>query len=162
MSYRNGPKYLETGAKARTLYIDEGKPLSDISRLTGVSEVTLRKWRDAEKWDDLRKTRIASSVNVSDKIQATLAVLVSEMELLATAGDTGERLMTLIDRISKLNGVLQRVDRSVDFLGISKEVLDVILGVLAKSDAELARRFDQHLDRINRDLIDRYREIRAR
>lgn len=162
MSYQNGPKYQVSGSKARTLYVDDGKPLSEIADLTGVSEVTLRKWRDAEKWDDLRKTRIASSANVSDKIQATLAVLVTEMERDASAGDTGERLMTLIDRISKLNGVLHRVDRSVDFLGISKEVLDVVLGVLAKHDTDLARRFDQHLDRINRELIERYKEIRSR
>jgi len=83
---------------AYQLFVEEGKSLKDIAAQIGVSEKSLYRWKEEDKWDDDRKTL---QLTGSTALKSTLIIAVKKMEEMATSGDIDPKAADAIVKIIK-------------------------------------------------------------
>lgn len=109
-------KYGKYGAQAEQFYV-HGKTLAEIRQITGVSEVSLSRWKAEYGWDEKRKryraTGAGSALVLEDAINQILIRIENDG---LSDGDA--------DDVAKLGRVLRDLKKSDDIYAMTTIVMD--------------------------------------
>lgn len=144
----NGNKYGEHGEEAERLYVEEGMGLSQISERLGVSEVTLRKWREFGDWNKQRNERRVKTKSARARMLDVVNARLTHLSGLNVADIRSPE----IDEMSKLNKILQANTDPAELAGIAIKTLmkftEHVKGTDEKLAAALAPLAAEFLDEI--------------
>lgn len=87
---------IEAQAKAQDLFLNKELAQNEIARIVGVTEKTIGKWKKEYGWQELRKARKTTRVNVLLKLDELL------LELLENGG-TADQIAKIAASIEKLS-----------------------------------------------------------
>lgn len=139
----------EMRARCRKLYCFEGHSIPEISRLTGVSESTLRRWRADESWEDQRIQQAVSGRMVAEQLKMQVHRIVQQANEEGRLLDTSE-----VDRIRKMRKDIQKLDDSEVWVGHALDTIDELGDWLAEHYPDLADEMMQPLVEFGRHLVD--------
>jgi transcriptional regulator with XRE-family HTH domain len=131
---------------AKLLYTRGGFSQKEIAEKVGVSEVTMSKWANSEKWDLLKVSITATR----EEQLRRLYLQIGEYNTVIEAREKGKRFATSkeADAINKLAAAVEKLERevgAVDILNVSKKMLDWLRTFDLAKAQELSDLFDAFL-----------------
>lgn len=121
-----GKQYLEP--EAFKLY-RQNKTQKEIAESIGVSEQTLSGWKKKFEWESRRRNWQNSTQAISEKLMMLLAKDVQELDKLDSSA---------MDRINKAVKSIKDLDKSVDMLASTIQVMEDYVEYLQNKNPELA------------------------
>ena len=138
----------ETRARCKSLYCFDGHSVPDISRMTGVSESTLRRWRREEDWDDQRMARTVSGRMIAEQLKKQVHMIVEK------ANEEGRMLENdEVDRIRKMRKDIDKLDDTEVFVGHALDTIDELGDWLAEHYPDLREEMVQPLMEFSRQMV---------
>lgn len=101
--------------QAERMFIKENKNVSAIADSLGISASTVSRWAKANDWENRQMEYAGSTLRIAEKIRKLLADDVASLDKL----DNGA-----MDRITKAVKSMKEIDREVDMLANTIEVMD--------------------------------------
>lgn len=141
-------------AHAKKLYM-EGRPQKDIAKLLNVTEKTISRWANAEKWNSIRAAKSFSNTELAqNKIKELLFYselrldLMKDLEAMRELPEEErdkEEMLNLVQQIAKLADAAAKTDKQGDKLQKENritlvtylEVMDSIFKALQSEDEKL-------------------------
>lgn len=135
---------------ARNLFVMEGLTAKEVATKVGVNEATIGRWRNDEKWDDLRLAEATSN-------DSLIADLKGEIRNFIVARQNGELSASkAADGISKLQKVIATLSAHKVSLEQYIHVMTDIFKHLQKEEPKLFQKLldfqDNHLVRIAKEI----------
>jgi len=138
----------EMRARCKSLYCFKGHEIPEISRLTGVSESTLRRWRSEEEWDDQRMARSISGRMIAEQLKKQVWMIVEQANEEGRMLDNAE-----VDRIRKMRKDIDKLDDTEVWVGHALDTIDELGDWLADHYPGLREEMVQPLMEFSRELV---------
>ncbi|HHL71364.1 MAG TPA: hypothetical protein ENJ29_02535 [Bacteroidetes bacterium] len=123
-------------ARAEHLYIREGKGVTEISKMLGLSTSTVSRWKREGDWEARHKDVHTSLSRIAEKLIILLADEVDQMEALDNAN---------VDKVTKAVKSITTLDKEVDMLGSTVLVMENYGNFLQQKYSGFFGKFQQTL-----------------
>ena len=141
MPYRSTKEKREAQEAARSLYVQDGLSLEEISRQTGETLKTLRAWRNLGEWKVVREHAARTEL---DRLNSLRDSLLDRAEAQLKDGKLPHTEIGLVTKLERV--IAQRERRTLELApNIVLYTLKYLIAYLREHDPQLAQAFADHL-----------------
>lgn len=140
------------GIQAETLYVREGKSLTEISKILPIRIQTLSNWKKKGEWDRKRDAFMRSSIVASEML------LEEAVSFMRKRKDSKEPLSPKeADAIVKIISSAKKLEEKSDFPGTALVVLGELMRFLKDRDREAAKALDRNIQDFSQYIWEKYK-----
>jgi transcriptional regulator with XRE-family HTH domain len=136
-----GSKKTKEKEYAKLLFVNERLNQKEVAERVGVSERTIGKWANEDKWDTFRKSLLTTKQTQLSRFYNQLDALNSDIETREKKVPTN----TEADTISKITSAIQKLEVETN-AGIIMEVMKEMIDFVKELDFEMAKKITSYAD----------------